>query len=120
MGRTHDTATLVLVANNSYVIDPRPLHGTRGDLDGGVLGIIAVTGPPPGGVSEWKTPTFRVDSATPVALGIDGRERGDGGRRSSSSRIHGRSGCLSWPAARAEAPASSSATGEGTFGTTGR
>ena len=71
-GRAHDTAALVLVANNPYVIDPRPRHGTRGDLDGGVLGIIAVTGPPPGGLSEWTTPTFRVDSATAVALGIDG------------------------------------------------
>ena len=71
-GVAHDTAVLVLVANNRYVIDPRPRHGTRGDLDGGVLGIIAVTGPPPGGVSEWTTPTFRVGSATAVALGIDG------------------------------------------------
>ena len=71
-GRANDTAVLVLIANNRYVVDPRPRHGTRGDLDGGVLGIIAVTGPPPGGLSEWTTPTFRVDSATTVALGIDG------------------------------------------------
>jgi hypothetical protein len=71
-GRAHNTAALVLVANNRYAIDPRPTHGTRGDLDGGVLGIIAVTGPPPGGVSEWTTPTFRVDSATAAAVGIDG------------------------------------------------
>jgi hypothetical protein len=71
-GRQHDTALLVLVANNPYVIDPRPRHGTRGELDGGVLGIIAATAPPPGGLSEWTTATFRVDSATAVALGIDG------------------------------------------------
>ena len=71
-GRAHDTAVLVLIANNRYVVDPWPRHGTRGDLDGGVLGIIAVTGPPPGGLSEWTSPTFRVDSATTVALGIDG------------------------------------------------
>jgi hypothetical protein len=71
-GRAHDTAALVLVANNPYVIDRRPQQGTRGDLDGGVLGIIAVTGPPPGALSEWTTPTFRVDSAKTVALGVDG------------------------------------------------
>jgi diacylglycerol kinase family enzyme len=71
-GRPHDAALLVSVANNPYVMGPRPRHGTRGDLDGGTLGIIAVTGPPPGGLSEWTSPTFRVDSAAPVALGIDG------------------------------------------------
>jgi len=76
LAQTHlfnsDDSALVLVANNPYVIDPRPQHGTRGDIDAGVLGIIAVTGPPPGGLTEWSTPTFRVDSATAVALGIDG------------------------------------------------
>jgi diacylglycerol kinase family enzyme len=71
-GRPHDTALLVSVANNPYVMDPRPRHGTRGNLDGGTLGIIIVTGPPPGGLSEWASPTFRVDSGTAVALGIDG------------------------------------------------
>ena len=71
-GRPHDTALLVSVANNPYVMDPRPRHGTRGNLDGGTLGIIAVTGPPPGRLSEWTTATFRVDSTTAVALGIDG------------------------------------------------
>jgi diacylglycerol kinase family enzyme len=71
-GRAHDTAVLVLVANNPYVIDTRPRHGTRGNLDRSVLGIIAVTGPAPGGLSEWTTPTFHVESATPIALGIDG------------------------------------------------
>lgn len=71
-GREHDSAVLVLVSNNPYGIDPRPQHGTRGDLDRGVLGVVAVTGPPPEGLTEWSTPTFRVDSATAVALGIDG------------------------------------------------
>ena len=64
--------TVVLVSNNRYGVDPRPQHGTRGDLDGGVLGVIALAGPPPRGLTEWSTPTFRVDSATPIALGIDG------------------------------------------------
>ena len=71
-GRVHETAELVLVSNNRYVIDPRPQRGTRGDLDGGVLGVVAVTGPPPHGLTEWSTPSFRVDSATAVAVGIDG------------------------------------------------
>ena len=71
-GRAHDTAVLVLVSNNPYAIDPRPQRAARGDLDGGVLGVVAVTGPPPKRLTEWSTPTFRVDSATAVALGIDG------------------------------------------------
>jgi diacylglycerol kinase family enzyme len=71
-GREHDTAVLVLVSNNPYAIDPRPKRATRGNLDGGVLGVVAVTGPPPGGLTEWSKPTFRVDSATAVVLGIDG------------------------------------------------
>jgi diacylglycerol kinase family enzyme len=71
-GRVCDAAALVLVSNNRYVIDPRPHRGTRGELDEGVLGVVAVTGPPPRGLAEWPTPTFRVDSATAVAVGIDG------------------------------------------------
>lgn len=71
-GGSVDGAALVLVSNNRYVIDPRPRTGTRGDIDGGVLGVIAVTGPPPRGASEWTTATFVVDSGAPVALGIDG------------------------------------------------
>ena len=71
-GGAHDTAVLVLVSNNPYAVDPRPQHGTRGTLDQGVLGVISLTGPPPRGLEEWTTRTFRVDSATTVALGIDG------------------------------------------------
>jgi diacylglycerol kinase family enzyme len=37
-----------------------------------VLGVIALAGPPPVGLTEWSTPAFRVDSASPIALGIDG------------------------------------------------
>ena len=46
-GRAHDSAALLLVSNNPYGVDPRPQRGTRGDLDGGVLGVIALAGPPP-------------------------------------------------------------------------
>lgn len=72
-GRHHDVADLVLVSNNRYSPQP-PGHGTRGGLDGGVLGVIAVTGPPPSGATEWTTPMFRVDSSEAVALGIDGEQ----------------------------------------------
>ena len=71
-GRAHDTAVLLIVSNNPYTVDPRPQHGTRGQLDRGLLGVIALTGPPPRGLEEWAAPTYRVDSATTVALGIDG------------------------------------------------
>ena len=71
-GVAHDSALLILVSNNSYTFDPRPQVGTRGTLDQGVLGVVSVAGPPPHGLEEWPTPRFRVDSATSVALGIDG------------------------------------------------
>ena len=51
---------------------PDHSDGTRGQLDRGVLGVIALTGPPPRGLEEWAAATCRVDSATTVALGIDG------------------------------------------------
>jgi hypothetical protein len=42
-GRRHDTARLLLVSNNPYlVVRPRQRGGTRGTLDAGVLGIIAI------------------------------------------------------------------------------
>jgi diacylglycerol kinase family enzyme len=71
-GRAYHTAVLLLVSNNPYGLDPRPQRGTRGDLDGGVLGVIALAGPPPRGLTEWSTPSFRVESAKPIAPGIDG------------------------------------------------
>ena len=71
-GTAHDSALLILVSNNPYTFDPRPQFGTRGTLDHGVLGVITLVGPPPHGLEEWSTPRFRVDSATSVAVGIDG------------------------------------------------
>ena len=71
-GTTHDSAPLILVSNNPYTFDPRPKVRTRGTLDHGVLGVITVAGPPPHGLEEWSTTRFRVDSATTVAVGIDG------------------------------------------------
>jgi diacylglycerol kinase family enzyme len=71
-GGARDTALLVLVSNNRYAVDPRPRRGTRGQIDGGVLGVIAMTAPPPHGLEEWTASTFRVDSAGAVSAGIDG------------------------------------------------
>jgi diacylglycerol kinase family enzyme len=71
-GTVHDSALLILVSNNRYTLDPRPQVGTRGTLDNGTLGVITVAGPPPHGLEEWSSPSFRVDSATSVAVGIDG------------------------------------------------
>jgi diacylglycerol kinase family enzyme len=71
-GRPFESAQLVLVSNNPYVVDPRAGTGTRGTIDGGRLGVIAVAGPPPRGLFEWTAPTLHVDSAAPIALGIDG------------------------------------------------
>lgn len=71
-GRARDAADLIVVSNNRYAHEPRPRRGTRGALDAGVLGVIAVTGPPPHGITDWVTSAFRVESSTTVALGIDG------------------------------------------------
>jgi diacylglycerol kinase family enzyme len=71
-GGARDTALLVLVSNNRYAVDPRPRRGTRGQIDRGVLGIIAMTGPPPHGLEEWTASTFRVDTTGAVSVGIDG------------------------------------------------
>jgi diacylglycerol kinase family enzyme len=71
-GSAHDSALLILVSNNRYTFDPRQQFGTRGTLDHGVLGVITFAGPPPHSLEEWSTAMFRVDSATSVAVGIDG------------------------------------------------
>lgn len=71
-GRSYRHALLVLVSNNPYLVDPGPRPGTRGELDAGLLGVLALTGPPPQGLAEWSVPAFGVDSSAPVALGVDG------------------------------------------------
>src|SRR5581483_1697106 len=68
----HEGAELVVVSNNRYAPAPRSRVGTRGTLDAGVLGVIAVTGPPPRGLQEWTTPEFQVDSSDTVLMGVDG------------------------------------------------
>jgi diacylglycerol kinase family enzyme len=71
-GLEQRSAVLLIVSNNPYGIALRPRRGTRGRIDAGVLGVVALTGPPPQGADEWTTPVFRVDSGATVALGIDG------------------------------------------------
>ena len=72
-GGGRDTALLVLVSNNRYAVDPRPRRGTRGQIDRGVLGVIAMTAPSPHGLEEWTASTFRVDSPGPCQPGSTAR-----------------------------------------------
>ena len=120
-GRTFDRAALVLVSDNPYVIDPRAGKGTRGDIDGGVLGVIAVTGPPPRGKAEWTAVTFLVDSAAPIRWGSTARAS-SWTRRSGLSRGRRRSWSgfrLAEPFDRRAAP-SRSAEGRGSHRHRGR
>jgi diacylglycerol kinase family enzyme len=64
---------LLLVSNNHYELDPLGTQGTRGGIDQGTLGVVAVRfGSPFHGLREWVTPTFRVDSGSKVDVGLDG------------------------------------------------
>jgi diacylglycerol kinase family enzyme len=74
-GEAHDHGVLLLVSNNPYDARPRaPVRGTRGRLDRGVLGVVAVFGPPPRGALAWSATTFRIESHNAVAAGIDGEQ----------------------------------------------
>ena len=74
-GNRHESAVIVHVSNNSYVLSPRLGFSSRPSLVDGELGVVAVTqagesGPPL--ISQWQTPSFRIESAATVASGIDG------------------------------------------------
>jgi diacylglycerol kinase family enzyme len=89
-GAAHSSAQLILVANNAYALRGTAGAGSRPRLDGGVLGILAVSMTTAAdaaelaalaavghaarfpGWDEWTATTFEVDSATQVAAGIDG------------------------------------------------
>ena len=71
-GRAFTHADVLLVSNNPYDLSPKARHRRRGALDDGTLGVLAIVGPPPGGLREWATPTFRVDSTDTLPVGIDG------------------------------------------------
>jgi diacylglycerol kinase family enzyme len=73
-GRRAETNAVVLVSNDPYRLG-RPLgSGTRPRMDAGQLGV-AVVGARGGGarrIQQWTTESFEVESAHPVAAGIDG------------------------------------------------
>jgi len=81
-GAAHSDAALLLVSNDPYLVDLRPgrrtrdtrgTRGTRGTMDAGTLGVVyQPSGPPLQRVREWTTTAFRVESAKPVELGLDG------------------------------------------------
>jgi diacylglycerol kinase family enzyme len=89
-GTERRSAHLVMVANNPYHLESPASLGTRGRLDGGVLGIAAATianaadwerllaleatgrlGRFPG-LLQWTAPEFEIRSDDPVEIGIDG------------------------------------------------
>jgi diacylglycerol kinase family enzyme len=89
-GRERETAQLVLISNNRYVLDHLGGIGSRPRLDSGRLGIVAVEIANAAeaaefvslnalrqlsrfeGWREWTASEFEVASGGPVATGIDG------------------------------------------------
>jgi diacylglycerol kinase family enzyme len=89
-GTTRTGAHIIQVSNNPYVLTHLGGFGTRARLDTGMLGIAAaeirgaadvaelVAASAAGrlghsrGWSEWTTPTFTIDSGSPVKAGVDG------------------------------------------------
>jgi diacylglycerol kinase family enzyme len=73
-GSAHDRAHLVVVSNNRYELDPLPRRCSRAGMDQGTLGVLAVRLGPPleAWRGDWTAPTFRIDSATRVDVGLDG------------------------------------------------
>jgi diacylglycerol kinase family enzyme len=89
-GTSHPTAHVILVSNNPYQLRSVAGVGTRERLDLGVLGVVTlrisnaadagaivalqIAGQPQRykGYLDWAAPQFRVDSAAPVEIGLDG------------------------------------------------
>ena len=74
-GKQYDTAVVVHVSNNSYVLTPRPGFGSRPSLSDGELGIVVVVPGARGAavkVLHWEAPSFTVESAIAIASGLDG------------------------------------------------
>ena len=83
-GRTHDRAPLLLVSNNVYRYSGAPDFGRRLRLDGGTLGIGAITNLPEATeesaltldqlrtMHEWEATSLRLESDEPILAGVDG------------------------------------------------
>ena len=80
-GTAHTSAAIILVSNNPYRLGNAVGSGTRPRIDTGQLGISVVPARRTGAAAEqepstplrrWSAPTFQIDSAQPVPLGIDG------------------------------------------------
>ena len=90
LGAAHDTADVVLVSNNPYVLDSLGGVGTRARMDTGELGVVSLTITSAmdarrflaletagqvrrfPGWQEWSTPRFEVTSGGQVQVGLDG------------------------------------------------
>jgi diacylglycerol kinase family enzyme len=89
-GQAHDTADVVLVSNNPYVLDSLGGVGTRARMDTGQLGVVSLTITSATdarrflaletagqarrfpGWQEWSTARFEITSSSPVRIGVDG------------------------------------------------
>jgi diacylglycerol kinase family enzyme len=83
-GAPHETTDLLLVSNNPYAVVTPVGFASRPRLDAGELGILSLrthrglVPAAPGaddenrGTLAWAAPAFRVDSAAPLPVGVDG------------------------------------------------
>ena len=82
-GQQHDRAPLLIVSNNRYRFSGPPDFGRRSRMDGGTLGIGAITELPerdPAAMRldtihsmvEWEATSYRIESDEPILAGLDG------------------------------------------------
>ncbi len=92
-GAPHTSAEIIMVSNNPYQLHMMAGRGTRERLDRGVLGIVVARiasaheftrffalettghGGRFPGLLEWTASEFRIESAGPVEVGLDGEAR---------------------------------------------